>query len=103
MCEDIRAGLGFEGSLQCDELDYPACIYSWTADQLQDPPATLAAVSDKKKPSKKKAKVVQDHTRDVENASPLLDAQTGGLQPDVSFGIFIQFFILCVCYTAAVN
>jgi len=50
----------------------------------------LAAVSDKKKPSKKKAKLLQEQRRDAENASPLLDAQPGELQLDVSLGIFVK-------------
>lgn len=52
---------------------------------------------DKKKPSKKKAKVVQVQARDVENALPLLEAQTGGLHADFSLGIFVRP-ISCACF-----
>lgn len=46
----------------------------------------LATVSEKK-PSKKKAKVGKDQKREGENASPLLDPQTG---PDHTLGIVVR-------------
>ena len=69
-----------------------AYSYSWTVELIQEPPAILATVPDKR-PSRKKAKAGKDQKREADNDPPLLDAQTEGLLS----GIFVGP-VSCVCF-----